>query len=426
MGKISVSVGICAYNEERDIGRLLERLLNQKTDIVDIREIIVVSSGSTDRTDEIVKAFSKRDSRVKLVTQPRRMGKASAVNEFLKRASGDVCVLESADTIPAQDAVEKLCRPFLDPRVGMTGGRPIPLNDEGTFIGFVGRLLWWLHHRISVRNPKLGELIAFRRVISSIPEDVVVDECYIEAVIKGTLDLGRIRHDEGGPSGHSPEAQQAPLVPRSHRPRASSQNSRRLRLLQRQEAPRMGGGPVHEGPRRRSPRGGGLKAALVCPRFHPTPGGAERYTYNLALRLPSLGWEVAVLTSDGHYRGRNPVRIKGFTVHYVPPMHLLEYTLPRPSSLRILRALNPHIVHVSGPHPYSDAFALAAKALGIPRVMTHHAPLKPKSVVKQLLARVERAAFKWLYDWVIVTSALNRRRLESAFPAGRIRVIPAD
>jgi len=167
-----------------------------------------------------------------------------------------------------------------------------------------------------------------------------------------------------------------------------------------------------------------LKAALVCPRFHPTPGGAERYTYNLALRLPSLGWEVAVLTSDGHYRGRNPVRIKGFTVHYVPPMHLLEYTLPRPSSLRILRALNPHIVHVSGPHPYSDAFALAAKALGIPRVMTHHAPLKPKSVVKQLLARVERAAFKWLYDWVIVTSALNRRRLESAFPAGRIRVIP--
>jgi len=185
MGKISVSVGICAYNEERDIGRLLERLLNQKTDIVDIREIIVVSSGSTDRTDEIVKAFSKRDSRVKLVTQPRRMGKASAVNEFLKRASGDICVLESADTIPAQDAVEKLCRPFLDPRVGMTGGRPIPLNDGGTFIGFVGRLLWWLHHRISVRNPKLGELIAFRRVISSIPEDVVVDECYIEAVIKG-------------------------------------------------------------------------------------------------------------------------------------------------------------------------------------------------------------------------------------------------
>jgi cellulose synthase/poly-beta-1,6-N-acetylglucosamine synthase-like glycosyltransferase len=181
---ISVSIGICAYNEEKNIGRLLEALLNQRTEKIKIKEIIVVSSGSTDRTDEIVREFSDKDKRIRLITQPRREGKASAVNEFIKNASGDVCVLESADTIPLKDTIEKLCLPFYDEKVGMTGGRPIPVNDRSTFMGFVGHLLWDLHHKIALENPKLGELVAFRNVIDGIPKNTAVDEAWIEAIIR--------------------------------------------------------------------------------------------------------------------------------------------------------------------------------------------------------------------------------------------------
>jgi len=183
--KISVSIGVCAYNEEKNIGKLLNSLLNQKTERIKIEEIIVVSSGSTDRTNEIVKEFVEKHKKIKLIVQPKREGKASAVNEFIKNANYEICVLESADTIPAKDMVEKLCLPFHNKNVGMTGGYPIPIGDKTTFIQFVGHLLWDLRHKISLEIPRLGEVIAFRKdVVKEIPKNTSVDEAWIEAITK--------------------------------------------------------------------------------------------------------------------------------------------------------------------------------------------------------------------------------------------------
>jgi poly-beta-1,6-N-acetyl-D-glucosamine synthase len=181
---ISVSIGICAYNEEKNIGKLLEALLEQRTKMAQIKEIYVISSGSTDCTDEIVKQFCQRDSRIKLLPQERRMGKASAINLFLDNSHGEVLVLESGDTIPLADTIETLVAPFADPKVGMTGGHPIPVNDRRTFIGFAVHLLWELHHQLALTSPKLGELVAFRSALESIPVDTAVDEACIEAKIR--------------------------------------------------------------------------------------------------------------------------------------------------------------------------------------------------------------------------------------------------
>ena len=52
---MDVSVGIMAFNEEKNMGRLLKALLSQELKKVRIEEIIVVSDGSTDKTNEIVK-----------------------------------------------------------------------------------------------------------------------------------------------------------------------------------------------------------------------------------------------------------------------------------------------------------------------------------------------------------------------------------
>ena len=88
--KISVSIGIPAYNEEKNIGRLLTAILNQKTYYVNIDEVVVISSGSTDRTNIIVDDFVRKDSRIVLIKQRRREGKASAINEFLKVTRNEV------------------------------------------------------------------------------------------------------------------------------------------------------------------------------------------------------------------------------------------------------------------------------------------------------------------------------------------------
>ncbi len=180
----SVSIGVMAYNEEANVGLLLDALLRQRLSSCYIKEIIVVVSGCTDNTEEIVKTYARQHPKIKLLVQERREGKASATNLFLSKAKGDIVVLESCDTLPEDDTVENLVKPFSDPKVGMTGGHPVPINANGAFMGFTDNLFWSLHHKLALKRPKLGELVTLRnRIIKRIPKDTAVDEASFEALI---------------------------------------------------------------------------------------------------------------------------------------------------------------------------------------------------------------------------------------------------
>jgi cellulose synthase/poly-beta-1,6-N-acetylglucosamine synthase-like glycosyltransferase len=172
-----------AYNEEANIGHLLAAALNQTLDKCRLKQIIVVASGCTDRTVEIAKGYAEEDKRVQVVIQPERQGKASAINLFLQQAKGDVFIVESGDTIPSESCYEELVLPFLDQQVGMTGARPVPVNNPHRFMGFCVHFLWGLHHCLASKHPKMGELIAFRNLVRQIPEDTAVDEASIEELV---------------------------------------------------------------------------------------------------------------------------------------------------------------------------------------------------------------------------------------------------
>jgi len=178
-------VATMAYNEEANIGRMMEAVLSQQLRQVEITEIIVVASGCLDRTEEIVSVFAAEDPRVRLLTQPHRSGKSAAINLLLRQTKQEVIALVNADTVPAPDAIENLVSPFADPDVGMVGGRPLPTNSDRTFIGYAVHLLWALHHQVCLHKPKMGELIAFRNFFRQIPPDSAVDEASIEPLIRG-------------------------------------------------------------------------------------------------------------------------------------------------------------------------------------------------------------------------------------------------
>jgi poly-beta-1,6-N-acetyl-D-glucosamine synthase len=182
---IHCTIGIMAYNEAANIGRLLQALLEQQTRQVEIDEIVVVASGCTDDTEAIVASFTGCQPPVRLLTQTRREGKASAINLLLRNVVSEVVVLQSADTLPLPHSIEALVSPFEDSKVGMVGGHPVPANSKDTFMGFGIHILWELHHQISLSQPKMGELIAFRRVFRQIPYETAVDEASIEPLIVG-------------------------------------------------------------------------------------------------------------------------------------------------------------------------------------------------------------------------------------------------
>ena len=62
--KIRCSVGITAYNEEANIGRLLQAVMDQRLYEVEINQIVVVASGCTDRTEEIVREYMEVEPRI--------------------------------------------------------------------------------------------------------------------------------------------------------------------------------------------------------------------------------------------------------------------------------------------------------------------------------------------------------------------------
>jgi len=179
---IVCSVGIFAFNEEKTIGGLLESLQQQRLKDIRIDEIIIFASGCTDGTVSVARSFAGKDPRIKILVQEKREGKSLAINLFLQKAKSDIVVILNADILLTRESLQCLLFPFLDAKVGMAGGRPVSLNRKNTFMGFANHLLWDMHHELSLKFPKLGELIAYRKMAAlRFPADTVDDEGIIEA-----------------------------------------------------------------------------------------------------------------------------------------------------------------------------------------------------------------------------------------------------
>lgn len=131
--KITVSIGISAYNEEKNIGKLLRTIFDQETDSYTIKEILIFSDGSTDRTAEVTNKFHK--SIIKLTRGKERRGQASRMNEMMKRFSGDVIVFLDADIILASVyTLEHLITTFTkNKKAALVGGSTSPFV-KNTFI----------------------------------------------------------------------------------------------------------------------------------------------------------------------------------------------------------------------------------------------------------------------------------------------------
>ncbi len=95
--KKSVSIGITIYNEEHNIKRLLTSVLNQVENNFRLKEIIVISDGSTDNT--IDNALKIRDRRIHLIIHKERLGKSARLNEIFSVFKGDLLFLIDADIL---------------------------------------------------------------------------------------------------------------------------------------------------------------------------------------------------------------------------------------------------------------------------------------------------------------------------------------
>ena len=114
---MNCSIVIRAYNEEKYIGRLLEGIRQQTVKDV---EIILVDSGSTDRTVSVAEAFGARI--VNIPSAEFTFGRS--LNFGVRAATREFVVIASAHVYPVYpDWLESLLRPFEDEGVALTYGK---------------------------------------------------------------------------------------------------------------------------------------------------------------------------------------------------------------------------------------------------------------------------------------------------------------
>ena len=137
MSRISeyISIIIPGYNEERRIGKTLDRLLPFCDRHFDRYEIVFADDGSTDRTVEIVSRYAG-SRKVRIVRIPKNAGKGNAVREGMLQASGDYRFFTDADLPYAPESFLDAIDAFNRFRCDMiAGARNLPTSRDASGLG---------------------------------------------------------------------------------------------------------------------------------------------------------------------------------------------------------------------------------------------------------------------------------------------------
>ena len=139
-----ISITLPAYNAEATLGPVLEGLTRADYPR-DRRQILVVSDGSSDGTDALVREFASRD--VELLRIEGRLGKTEIENRAMDALTGDIIINTDASVMVHPDAIKHLVAALGDPAVAVASGRDISVASVGAVghggeAAYVGYEMW--------------------------------------------------------------------------------------------------------------------------------------------------------------------------------------------------------------------------------------------------------------------------------------------
>ncbi len=204
--RTTVSALLAVYNGQQFIAKKLDNLLGLDYP-PEFLDIIVVSDGSTDATDNIVMSYASRG--VRLVRVPHQ-GKAAALNAALSHAAGEILFFVDVRQMLDLQALRHLVANFADPSVGtVTGELRYVHSDrvgEAVDIDVYWKYEIWVrqrHSRIDSIFSSTGCIYAMRRALTApIPSDTLIDDATItlQAFFRGyrvVIDTNALAFDYG-------------------------------------------------------------------------------------------------------------------------------------------------------------------------------------------------------------------------------------
>ena len=168
----SVTVIIPAYNEAECIAATIENKLAQRYS-ADKLQIIVVSDGSTDGTDEIVRQFAAQG--VQLLRREPRAGKALALNAAVRHAAGEIVVFSDGNSLFEADAIARLVENFADSDVGYVTGSLRFAARAGTVSGGGSSAFIAYEDLLRRVETRIGSIIGVNGGIDAIRRELYAD-----------------------------------------------------------------------------------------------------------------------------------------------------------------------------------------------------------------------------------------------------------
>ena len=157
-------------------------------DSVELCEIII-SDDSTDETPDVVKKFMENNSeKIVFLHNDSRRGAASAWNNIIQNAKGEIIVLYDADVVPNPNCMSELVNK-INNNIGICASNPRPIRNSGIPAKGTIFISDWL---ASIRKKQLSEYTVMGRGLSirsdiakkiTIPENLIAIDLYIQSQV---------------------------------------------------------------------------------------------------------------------------------------------------------------------------------------------------------------------------------------------------
>ncbi|MFA7273704.1 MAG: glycosyltransferase [Crocinitomicaceae bacterium] len=181
-----VSFILTCYNEEKHFFRKINSLLDEQ-DWIEGSEIIIVSGGSTDSTDELLKTFENHPF-VQLHRFEKRVSKIAGINYAVKFAKNDFFVFSDFRQEMKPGSVHILMNNFSDPQIGTVTATLVDSKNasQPSFARSLMNKMGWQTSQHSSCLSIFGALYAQRKTnFREIPEDLLFDDLYVTASVLG-------------------------------------------------------------------------------------------------------------------------------------------------------------------------------------------------------------------------------------------------